>query len=157
MAMLLTTLVSQIIMISAANAEKEIRLEEIPAKVRERAVETAPGVDFDRITIETEDGVRVFEFEATGPDGEHIEIDVREDGVLEEIELEKTPAELPAAVVDALNAAHPGADISYVEASIRADGVFIYEIEGRTPSGDRFAIDIREDGRVLSEEDVSTS
>ncbi len=146
-----------ILTIPAAYAETEIALEEAPPEVVETAIATAPGVDFFRVTIEQEGGRRIFEFEARGPSGEHIEIDVYDDGELEEIEIEVSEAELPPAVRAALAQSEPGFTIEYVESSIRKDGIFVYEIEGQSANGERIAVDIREDGKVLARESSAVS
>lgn len=151
------TLMLQILTIPAALAATEIALEEAPPEVLQTAIATAPGVDFLRVTIEAEDGRRVYEFEGRGPSGEHIEIDVYENGDLKEIEMEIAASDLPGAVRASLEEAAPGLEIAYVETSIRMDGVFVYEIEGRMQDGDRLAIDIREDGRILRRESAATS
>lgn len=146
-----------ILTIPAALAETEIALEDAPPKVIETAIATAPGVDLFRVTVEEEDGRRIFEFEARGATGEHIEIDVFEDGSLDEIEMEIPEEELPKAVRDALARVEPGFAVDYVETSIRQDGVFVYEIEGRTNGGKKLAIEIREDGSILRREGAAQS
>lgn len=146
-----------ILTIPAAVAATEIALEDAPPEALETAIATAPGVDFLRVTVEEEGGRRVFEFEGRGPSGEHIEIDVFEDGELDEIEMEVDVGDLPAAVRKALDAEAPRLAIDYVETSIRKDGVFVYEIEGRLASGERVAFDIREDGEIINRESASSS
>ncbi len=147
----------QTLTMSAALAAKDIALEETPPEVLETAISTAPGIDFTRVTVEEENGRRIFEFEGRGSSGEHMEIDVFEDGTLEEIEIEIGESAIPAPVRAALDRAEPGLVIAYVETSIRTDGIFVYEIEGKTAGGDAVSIDIREDGAVLSRERAAVS
>jgi hypothetical protein len=134
---------------------REIALEDVPANILAAAERVAPGLKFHRVSIE--DGSEVYEFESFGPRGEHMEIDIAADGGLEEIEMQIDPATLPQAVKAALNRRSPGFTIVYVEASVRPDGVYVYEIEGEASSGDMIAIDIREDGEVLGVEGVAVS
>lgn len=147
----------QMMTIPAAFAETVIALEDAPKKVVETAETTAPGARFVRVTVEVEKGRRIYEFEGEGPNGEHIEIDVYEDGTLEEIEMEIGADELPPAVVEALARTEPGFSITYVETSVRRDGVFIYEIEGTSKNGLMLSFDIREDGVIVNRESAVSS
>lgn len=141
----------------ARAAAEEIALEDAPAVAREAAERIAPGLDFFRVNREVEAGVVVYEFEAAGPRGEHMEIDIAEDGALDEIEMQIDAADLPAAVRSALAARLPCFDIAYVETSVRRNGVFTYEIEGRTGAGDIVSVDIREDGEIVGIEAAAMS
>ncbi|WP_428408899.1 PepSY domain-containing protein [Hyphococcus sp.] len=67
---------------SLASANTDIAIDDVPENVLDTAIRTAPGVTFDRVSIEEENGVLVYEFEATDHAGRHIEIDVAEDGEL---------------------------------------------------------------------------
>ncbi len=139
-----------------AFAETEIAMVDVPEKVLDTAIATAPGVDFTKVSTETENGVTIYEFEAKGPDGKHIEIDVREDGSLEEIEMETSLEETPDAVRNALEASQPGFSASYVETSVRGSA-FVYEIEGTTAEGVFAELEISEDGEILSVSDGAES
>ena len=140
------------ILLSSAATAQIVDINDVPDDVLSTARATAPGVDFHTVSIERENGVDVYEFEAEDYRGRHIEVDVREDGSLEEIEMEMELDEVPAAVRDALNAEFNDFSVSYVEASIRANGVFAYEFEGRTANGTRMDLEIAEDGEILSRE-----
>ncbi|MEM9494766.1 MAG: hypothetical protein AAGA09_02090 [Pseudomonadota bacterium] len=129
-------------------AETMVTIDDVPEPVLETAIATAPGAVFDRISIEIENGVTVYEFESKDAAGRHIEIDVLEDGTLDEIELETTLNETPLAVREAMKKTAPGFEPTYIEASVRADGSYIYELEG-VYQGSEVDMEITEDGRVL--------
>ena len=129
---------------------KTIDMAAVPANVREKALETAPGVEFYKVSIERENGVDIYEFEARDYRGRHVEVDVTEDGKLEEIEMELTEEELPSAVSSAISDQYNGFRYSYVEVSVRPDGRHIYEVEGFTGSGQKVDLEISEGGRILS-------
>lgn len=133
-----------------ASGETEISFDDVPAIVMETVIATAPALDFHRVSTEIENGVLVYEFEATTFDGKHVEIDVLEDGTLAEIEMETSQDETPAAVTEALFEAYPDFEISYIEASTREDWSMIYEIEGKTAEGNEITLEIAEDGKILS-------
>jgi len=133
-----------------ASNETKVELSDLSSRVLEAAYAAAPGVEFERVTIEMEGDLAIYEFEATGPDGKHIEVDITEDGELQEIELELSMDEAPEAVVAALEKESPGFTPTYIEASIRPDGVFLYEFEGVTAEGVETEIEISETGRIVS-------
>ncbi|MEO1152041.1 MAG: hypothetical protein AAFW83_13785 [Pseudomonadota bacterium] len=136
----------------SAAAFQPVSFEDVPAHVLETAQKTAPGVTFDKVSTENEAGVTVYEFEATDYRGRHIEVDVRADGSLEEIEMEIDESEVPDTVLAALNADQKDFTVRYIEVSVRANGFHVYEFEGITAAGGRLDIEIAEDGRILSRE-----
>ncbi len=135
--------------ISLASANTSISLEDVPENVLDTAIRTAPGVTFDRVSIEEENGVAIYEFEATDHAGRHIEIDVTEDGELEEIEMEQDVEDLPTAVAATLDETVPGFEPDYVEFSVRQTApVYVYEFDG-SYEGRPVEIEIAEDGELL--------
>jgi len=131
------------------HAETEISFDDVPAIVMETALETAPGVTFDRVSIDLENGETVYEFEAEDHAGKHIEIDVLEDGALEEIEMELDMSEVPVTVITTLEKAAPGFEPTYIEMSVRnGGGYFVYEFEGEF-DGQEVDIEIDEGGDIL--------
>lgn len=132
-----------------AQDETAISLDDVPENVLDTALSTAPGVTFDRVSIEVENGVSIYEFEAQDHNGKHIEIDVTEDGDLEEIEMEIDASELPASVLETLNDVAPGFRPDYIELSVRDGGAaFVYEFEGEL-DGASMDIEIAENGELL--------
>ncbi len=140
-----------------AAGETEISFEDVPRAVMDTAVATAPGVEFVKVSTEAENGATIYEFEATAFDGKHIEVDVREDGALAEVEIEMDMDEVPDEVVEALRAAYPDFRESSIEASIRGDWSTVYEIEGETREGAAVALEISEDGEILNVADAALS
>ncbi len=140
-----------------AQDETEIAMEDVPDIVLDMAMNTAPGVDFDRVSIEIENGVVIYEFEAKDHNGCHIEIDVTEDGQLEEIEMEIAMADVPPAVAATLEKEAPGFRAEYVELSVRdGGGVYVYEFEGDI-DGAPVDIEIAESGALVALSDDYSS
>lgn len=134
---------------SIATANDEISFDDVPEKVLDTATRTAPGVTFERVSIEMENGRAIYEFEATDHAGRHIEIDVDEDGRLEEIEMETDLADVPARVLATLEEVAPGFSPTYIELSVRDTAPFyVYEFEG-VAGGREVDIEITEDGDFL--------
>ena len=136
--------------LSASAFAQEISFDDVPPAIMEVALETAPGVDFYKVSIEMENGVAIYEFEATDHEGKHVEVDVTENGDLEEIEMETTLEDTPAAVLAVLEEAAPGFEITYIELSVRDGGAaFVYEFEGLL-DGRQMDVEIDEGGEVLA-------
>lgn len=139
-----------------AAAETEVAFNDVPEAVRETAISTAPGVEFTPVQTEIEDGVQIYEFQATDHNGRHIEIDVRADGTLEEIEMEVALDDTPAAVLSTLDREAPGFIPSYIEMSVRDGGALVYEFDGEL-NGEAMSIEIAEGGELLVMSDGALS
>lgn len=131
----------------------QIDRSEVPATIRETAAHIAPDAFFMEFGYEIEliDGAkrRVFELGTRDADGLHLEIDILDDGSLQEIEWE-TPLEdvqMPVRVEFSLQ--YPGGKILFVERSIRPNGHTVYEIEGTDADGSRVDLEVMDNGRAL--------
>lgn len=142
--------IATFILAAPALAETAVSLNDVPEAVAETAMETAPGVTFTKVSTETEEGRTVYEFQGQSHDGKHIEVDVLDDGTLQEVEMEMDFEELPAAVKSSINSGFPGFRATYVESSVHSNGAFLYEIEGVTADGAAITVEIAEDGTVNS-------
>lgn len=141
--------------ISLANTD--VAFEDVPENVLATAQLTAPGVDFDRVSIEVENGAQIYEFEGADHEGKHIEIDVYETGELEEIEMETDISDVPGVVIATLNVHAPGFEPSYIELSIRqSKPAYVYEFEGDY-EGKFVEIEISEDGDLVYMSDPDAS
>lgn len=129
---------------SAALAQEEttMTMEEVPANVMEAAnAANTKGVTFEAVAMD--DGV--YEFSGAMEGGMGYEVDVTEDGTVEEIEEQIDASELPEAVSAALESNLAGFTPDYVERSTRADGAVVYEFEG-AHEGAAIDAEINEDG-----------
>ncbi len=127
--------------VAAAQEETTMTMDEVPANIMEVANANANGMTFE--TVALDDGV--YEFAATGEDGMGYEVDVTEDGTVEEIEREIAMDALPAEVTAALEAELAGFTPDYIEESTREDGSIVYEFEG-THEGAAIDAEINADG-----------
>lgn len=129
---------------AAASAQEEtaMTMDQVPANIMEAATAANTfGTEFASVAM---DGT-VYEFAGTGSDGMGYEVDVLEDGSVEEVERQIAPEALPAPVAAALEAEMAGFVPDYVEESTRADGSIVYEFEG-THEGQAIDAEIAADG-----------
>jgi hypothetical protein len=136
--------VAAVAMASAAQAQEEtaMTMEEIPPTVMEAAnAANTMGGTFESVAMD--DGV--YELAGTLESGMGFEVDVAEDGSVEEVEEQIEASELPEAVAAALEENLPGFAPDYIERSTRPEGVIVYEFEG-THDGAEIDAEIAEDG-----------
>lgn len=138
-----------------AQAQTEIAIEDVPPEIIETAETSIPGIEFHRISTEVEAGRLIYEFEAYNSAGKHVEIDIDEDGSVQEIEMEIAISQVPSEVRDILDETAPGFEADYVEYSVRDGGdEFVYEFEGDI-DGRTLEVEIAEGGEVLFVSDGS--
>ena len=137
-------------LLAEAGKETEIPLSEVPEGIMEAARRIEPKADFHRAQIETEDdGTKVYEIQGRLKDGRRIEVDVLENGHIQEYELEFTEAQVPGAVLKGIQKKLPGFKPTYIEASHSATGkVMQYEFEG-TLGDQNIDIEVSADGRKI--------
>jgi len=133
-----------------AGEEKVIPLEQVPAEHRKTTQDLFPDATFSSADIETEeDGTRIYELQGRMPDGREVEVDLRENGEIEEYEIEFTQDQVPGAVMLAVSKKVPGFSPTYIEASHSHSGkVTKYEMEG-TLGDQALDIEVSADGRKI--------
>ncbi len=73
--------------LARAQAEEAVPLDEVPAEVKQAALDAVPGLVLERASSEVEDGVVVYELEGTAG-GKRVEVELAADGKVLEIETE---------------------------------------------------------------------
>lgn len=126
-----------------------IERSEIPDAVWTTVRSVAPTAAFTEFGFEMEDGLKVYELGTIDPDGLHLELDVLEDGTLQEIEWETPLSEVKTSVLVEFRLHYPGATMNYVERSIRPNGYTVYEIEGTDIDGSLIDFEVMDNGRRL--------
>ena len=150
--LLVTTALLALATAAAAQEETTMTMEEVPAAVMEAATAAnAMGTEFESVAMD--DGI--YEFAGTGSDGMGYEVDVMEDGTVEEVERQIEASALPAEVAAALEAEMAGFTPDYVEESTRADGAVVYEFEG-THEGQEIDAEINADGSGFTQNNDAT-
>ena len=141
-ALLLSAATLAIATTALAQEETTMTMEEVPTTVMEAATAAnTMGVTFDAVAMDE----GVYEFSGTMEGGMGYEVDVMEDGTIEEVEEQIEASDLPEAVTAALETNLAGFTPDYVERSTHADGSIVYEFEG-THEGQTIDAEFYEDG-----------
>ncbi len=130
--------------------EVAVPLHMLPPIIIHVAHQVQPDAVFHRAQIETEeDGTEVYEVLGKLSNGRRVEVDILNNGAIQEYELEFTYAQVPGAVLKAIQKKLPGFQPSYIEASHSASGKVIrYEFEG-TLGDQSIDIEVSASGRTI--------
>lgn len=133
-----------------AGEETIISFDKVPEEILNQAQQLLPEAHFKTANIETEeDGTRVYEIQGILADGRKVEVDVLENGEIEEFEVEYTRDLVPGAVLKAIEKRMPGFIITYIEASYSASKKVIkYEFVG-TLAGKQLDLEVSASGRII--------
>lgn len=134
-----------------AAQEKKIGQSSLPPAVQKTVQQQSGGATVTGFTTEVEHGSRVYEAEMR-VNGHSKDIEIAEDGRLNEVEEEVAFGALPAAVQRSLTAKASGAKITKVESLTKHDKLVAYE--AATLKGEkRGEIQVGPDGATLSHEE----
>lgn len=130
-----------------AQEEATLELTAVPAAVMTAAqgVPQAAGVTFDKAQMDDDEGTATYEISGKMANGMMLEVDVLEDGTIEEIEEQIELAALPAPVKASLDAELAGFVPTFIEKSTRSGDVVVYEFEG-SHDGKEIDAEINADG-----------
>lgn len=133
-----------------AGEETIISFDKVPEEILNQAQQLLPEAHFKTANIETDkDDTRVYEIQGILADGRKVEVDVFENGVIEEFEVEYTKDLVPGAVLKAIEKKMPGFIITYIEASYSVSKKVIkYEFVG-TLAGKKLDLEVSADGRKI--------
>ena len=132
-----------------AGEEKPLDFKDVPEKILAMAKEAMPSVTFKTANTEDEDGTLIYEIQGTLEDGRKVEVDLFDDGKIQEIEIEFHKDLVPGAVLKAIEKKLPGFQAEYIEASHSASKkVTKYEFVGQF-SGETMDIEVSADGRKI--------
>ncbi|KGJ03008.1 PepSY domain-containing protein [Paracoccus sphaerophysae] len=113
-----------------AQEEKKMELSAVPAAAMEAAQKAAPGVTFESVSMDDDEGTDTYELVGKLASGKTVEVDVLADGTIEEVEEEIDAAAVPAEVKATLDKELAGFAPTMVEKSTRPQGKIVYEFEG---------------------------
>jgi uncharacterized membrane protein YkoI len=113
----------------ASAGEKDVSAKQVPQAVHEAFQKAYPAAKSPKYSTEITDGKTTYEVEFKDH-GKEFEATYSAEGTLIETEEEIKTTELPKAVVDAIEKAHPGAKLKEAEKVLKTDGtVSGYEVE----------------------------
>jgi uncharacterized membrane protein YkoI len=137
--------------LSAVAAEKKIDRSALPPAVEKTVQTQSQGATIKGFSTEVEHGKRAYEVEMI-VDGHSKDIEIAENGALNEVE-EETPFDsLPATVQAALKTKAAGAKITKVESLTKHDKLVAYEA-ATLKAAKKGEIQVGPDGEVLSHEE----
>jgi hypothetical protein len=161
-----TTLAVLVVLVSATAAvsaapkvpDQRVALTDVPEPIKKAALAAVPGIELDGAELETDTGVRVYEFYGVF-DGSRYEIEVDEKGKVVEVETEDSSnveiSHLPEVVTNAARKAVPaGAELTWAEMTTVDDGV-VYVFDAFLEDKD-WEIRVTPDGEVLGVTDTSS-
>ena len=142
---------------SSSAEENKLDMAEVPPAAMDAALVEAEkhgvtNAEFSSVALDGE----IYEFQTTASSGMALEIDVMEDGSIDEVEEEIAMDDVPSAVSEALDTELAGFEPARVERSTRSDGAIVYEFEG-TNGGAEIDVEINEDGTgfVMNEDSAA--
>lgn len=136
--------------LAIAGEETVIPLNKVPENLLSKAKALLPNADFKTANTEKEsDGTLVYEIQGTLENGRKVEVDVIENGEIQEFEVEYSLDLIPGAVIKAIEKKMPGFTPSFIEASHSASKKVVgYEFVGKL-GGKKLDIDVSADGRRI--------
>ena len=138
---------------SFAGVEIKISLEEVPQKIMNEVRSIVPKATIISANLEKEVNYTMYEVQGKYPDGRNVEIDMFDDGRIEEIEIEFPEYMVPKAVLIAIEKKYKGFKPTYIEAShSRSMKVVQYEFEG-IYNNQKIDLEVSADGRNIKEGD----
>ena len=127
--------------------EDTVQWNQLPQAVQGALSQTLPGVTFDELTREVEDGFVAYEASYTAS-GAECSVKLTEDGSIVEMEEEISAADLPADVAAAVANEFPGASIEEAELV----HVTLYELE-ISANGKTREVKVLANGSILGDDD----
>jgi hypothetical protein len=135
---------------ATAGEETKIDLQAVPGDIMEKAKTLMPEATYKSANTEAEADGLVYEIQGLLADGRRLEVDIAESGKVEEIEVEFTHDLVPAAVLNAVEAAYPNFTVTFIEAShSESKKVVGYEFVGQQ-NGKQIDLDVSADGRKIA-------
>jgi uncharacterized membrane protein YkoI len=143
------SLIAMLFSASAYAQTQNVEVASIPQNVMATVNQQVSGFAPQSANTEVEDGKTIYEIQGMAGD-KQIEVDVMEDGTLDEVETIIDANQLPKEVQDAIMGKMPNFQVKKVEESRRAAGTY-YEVEG-SADGKDWDVEIKADGT-----DIKTS
>ena len=140
--------------ITEAIDEVTMNLSDAPAPALAAARAAVPDVELTTLKAELEDGVASYEFSGTDAAGRQVEVDTTAAGEVTEIEREVAFEDVPAEVMDLLDAELPGFTPERAERSERPDGSIVWEFDGYNEAGETVDVEVA-DGVVSAMDDAT--
>lgn len=135
--------------------ESTTQMSDVPLAAMAAARAIAGVDEFKSVGVDLDGGSATYELATTSDDGKALEVDVLEDGTVEEVEYQVDLETVPEKVTTLLRKYFPEMEPTLIERSVRGDFVTFYEFEGSV-DGQELDVEVREDGRqIVIQEDAA--
>ena len=135
----------------AVGDEEKVDLDKLPPKIVDAVKTKFPDAKLIKASKEKENNETIYELNVKNGD-QNIDISLKEDGTIVEIEKEIKATDLPKAVSEALEAKYPKATHKKIEEVIKKDKPEYYEVVLVTAEKKTFEVVVDPDGKILKEE-----
>lgn len=136
---------------------KRVEIGDVPEKFLKVAKEAMPGAEWTHAEMNTDLGKHpsLVVYEITGKkDGKEVEVDVRADGTVEEMEEVIDMKDVPKPASDLFQSEYPEFKVTKVERSTRpyrnGQKATWYEFKGTTKDGAPLDVEVTEDGKYYA-------
>ncbi len=137
---------------SARADEEKIALDQVPKPVMDAVKKKFPGAEIKQAEKEVEKDKTTYEI-GLKHEGHNVDVSLKPDGTILEIEKEIAVKDLPAAVTKAINAKYAGAKIDKAEEIIEGDEVE-YEVIVTTADKKMREIVLEPNGKIEEDEEA---
>jgi len=141
------------VFVSFAGADEEkVPLDKVPAKVLDAVKTKFPRAELVKASKEKENNETIYEV-AIKNEGQNIDVSLKEDGTIIEVEKEIKAEDLPKVVADALKEKYGKVAYKKAEEVIKKDKLEYYEVLFETAENKRFEVEVSPEGKIMKEEE----
>ena|ERR1700730_17980610 len=146
----ITALMLLALAVNARADEEKIPLSKVPDKVLTAVKEKFPGAKLISASTEKEDGETLYEV-ALKYKEQNIDVELKADGTIVEIEKEIKVEDLPEAVTSALKDKYSKATFKKAEEVIKKDKLEYYEVVVQIGENREFEVQVDPKGKILKD------
>jgi hypothetical protein len=135
----------------AVGDEEKVALDQLPQKIVDAVKAKFPDAKLVKASKEKENNEIIYEVNLKDKE-QNVDVSLKEDGTIVEIEKEINAKDLPKVVADALEGKYPKATYKKAEEVIKKDKLEYYEIVLVTAEKKTFEVTVDPEGKILKEE-----
>ena len=132
--------------------EEKVPLDKVPAKVLDAVKTKFPRAELVKASKEKENNETIYEV-AIKNEGQNIDVSLKEDGTIIEVEKEIKAEDLPKVVADALKEKYGKVTYKKAEEVIKKDKLEYYEVLFETAENKKFEVEVSPEGKIMKEEE----
>jgi hypothetical protein len=132
--------------------EEKVPLDKLPAKITDAVKAKFPKAELVKASKEKENNETIYEV-AIKSEGQKMDVSLKEDGTIIEIEKEIDAKDLPKAVTNAVKEKYGKVDYKIAEEVIKKDKLEYYEVVVETAEKKTFEVEVSPEGKIIKEEE----